>query len=227
MAGSVFTGGQRVEKAGALFAWETDFEIRGEAQRYVSRGGEKLEGALEDFHVDVDGLTALDAGASTGGFTDCLLKHGCNKVFSVDVGHGQLDWRLRNDPRVVVLERTNVRYISPDALGEQVDLAVIDVSFISLTKIIPPVISCVKPGGTFLALIKPQFEVGKGQVGKGGVVRDPQKHLEVIEKIRSFVASLGCEVKGVAQSRLLGPKGNKEFFILFVRKECGDNEDGR
>jgi 23S rRNA (cytidine1920-2'-O)/16S rRNA (cytidine1409-2'-O)-methyltransferase len=137
----------------------------------------------------------------------------------VDVGHGQIDWRLRNDPRVVVLDRTNVRYISPNTLGEQVDLAVIDVSFISLTKVIPPVISCVKPGGTFLALIKPQFEVGKGQVGKGGVVRDPRKHLEVIEKIKVFVASLGCEVKGVAQSRLLGPKGNKEFFILFVGKE--------
>ena len=218
MAGMVFSNGKRVEKAGTQAGLDVHLEVKGEKYPFVSRGGEKLRGALEEFEIAVDGLTALDVGASTGGFCDCLLQHGCKKVIALDVGHGQLDWKLRNDERVTAMERTNARFLGETGLDILVDLAVIDVSFISLTKIIPAVLSVVKPGCSILALIKPQFEVGKGEVGKGGVVRDTEKHRKVIEKIKNFVVTLGCIVNGVSPSVLPGPKGNLEFFILFTKK---------
>ncbi len=218
MAGQVFCGTNRVEKPGALHSGEDEFSVAGSASRYVSRGGDKLEGALIDFDVDVQGLTAVDVGASTGGFTDCLLQHGCSFVYAVDVGHGQFDWKLRNDDRVKTIERVNARYLSLKEIGTPVDLAVIDVSFISLTKVVPAVLSVLKPDGRVVALIKPQFEVGKGEVGKGGVVRDPLKQQGAVDAVLSFVRELDCEVKGVTPSRLLGPKGNREFFIYFFKK---------
>jgi len=218
MAGAVFSNGRLVKKAGTLYATDTEFEIRGPEHRYVSRGGDKLEGALNTFHIDLTGRTALDVGASTGGFTDCLLQHGCSHVIALDVGYGQLHWKLRNHPRVTCMERTNARNLQQGNLDRQVDLVVMDVSFISLTKIIPPVLSLVEPGTPIVALIKPQFEVGKGEVGKGGVVRDRDKQEKVLNHIQEFVEGLGCTVKGLVQSPLLGPKGNREFFIYFSKK---------
>ncbi|MBA2848592.1 TlyA family RNA methyltransferase [Thermosulfuriphilus ammonigenes] len=213
MAGQVFVEGQRVDKAGALVPEEARVEVRGPVCPYVSRGGLKLEAAIEAFGISVAGKRALDVGASTGGFTDCLLKRGAARVYAVDVGYGQLHWRLRQDPRVVVLERTNARYLRLKDLGELVDLAVIDVSFISLTKIIPAVKKLVVPGGDIIALIKPQFEVGRGEVGRGGVVKDPQKHRKVISRLQDFFAAEGLEDKGLIPSPILGPKGNREFLI--------------
>jgi 23S rRNA (cytidine1920-2'-O)/16S rRNA (cytidine1409-2'-O)-methyltransferase len=217
LAGAVFSDGRPVQKAGSLYAPDAALEIRASESRYVGRGGDKLEGALRAFNMDIAGCTALDVGASTGGFTDCLLQHGCCRVIALDVGYGQLHWKLRNDPRVILIERTNVRNVKEGDIGEKVDLAVIDVSFISLTKVIPAVLKVVKPGGRLMALIKPQFEIGKGQVGKGGVVRDPEKHSRVVDTVKEFVRGLGCEIKGIAESVLLGPKGNREFFIYFVQ----------
>jgi len=217
LAGAVFSEGQPVGKAGSLYAPDAGFEIRAPKSRYVSRGGDKLESALKAFNLDVTGCFALDVGASTGGFTDCLLQHGCTGVIALDVGYGQLHWKLRNDPRVNFLERTNARKLRDDSLNEKVDLAVIDVSFISLTKVIPAVLKVVKTGGRVLALIKPQFEVGKGQVGKGGVVRDSGKHRMVVNAVEECIKGLGYEVKGISESALLGPKGNREFFIYFVK----------
>lgn len=213
MAGQVFVEGQRVDKAGALVPEEARVEVRGPVCPYVSRGGLKLEAAIKAFGISVAGKRALDVGASTGGFTDCLLKRGAARVYAVDVGYGQLHWRLRQDPRVVVLERTNARYLRLKDLGELVDLAVIDVSFISLTKIIPAVKKLVVPGGDIIALIKPQFEVGRGEVGRGGVVKDPQKHRKVISRLRDFFATEGLKDKGLIPSPILGPKGNREFLI--------------
>jgi len=226
MSGVVYTDGKRVDKAGALFPTDTEWEVRISEAPFVSRGGEKLAGALESFGVRVAGLVALDVGASTGGFTDCLLQNGAAKVFAVDVGYGQLDWKLRNDSRVIPLEKVNARSISPETLGSRVEIAVIDVSFISLTKIVPAVLTTLEQDGQVIALIKPQFEVGRGEVGKGGVVRDAAKHTKVIETITGFIEELGCEVKGVAQSVLLGPKGNKEFFIYFIKKGVRENASG-
>jgi 23S rRNA (cytidine1920-2'-O)/16S rRNA (cytidine1409-2'-O)-methyltransferase len=217
LAGAVFSEGRPVVKAGSLYPPEAAFEVRVPTSQYVSRGGDKLESALKAFDLDVAGCFALDVGASTGGFTDCLLKHGCARVIALDVGYGQLHWKLRNDSRVTLLERTNARNLQEDSLEEKVDLAVIDVSFISLTKIIPAVLRVVKRGGRVLALVKPQFEVGKGEVGKGGVVRDREKHRKAVNAVEECIRGLGCEVKGVAESALLGPKGNREFFIYFVK----------
>ena len=186
--------------------------IRGNDHPYVSRGGLKLAKALEVFKLSVTGRVAIDVGASTGGFTDCLLQHGTKKVLAVDVGYGQLAWSLRNDPRVVNLEKTNIRQLSLNQIDEILDLAVIDASFISLEKVLPA------PNSDIIALIKPQFEVGKGQVGKGGVVRDAVVHDQVIEKIRSYATTLGCIVNAVCESPLVGPKGNREFLIhLMIR----------
>ncbi|MGH7929827.1 MAG: TlyA family RNA methyltransferase, partial [Candidatus Binatia bacterium] len=180
---------------------------------YASRGGAKLAKALLEFHIDVGGKTALDVGASTGGFTDCLLQHGAARVFAVDVGYGQLDWKLRNDQRVVVLEKTNIRHLEAGALRRPVDLATIDVSFISLKLVLPAVKRLLEPGAEVVALIKPQFEVGKGQVGKGGVVRSAEAHRRVVEEIQDAAAALGFLLHGIVESPLLGPKGNKEFLI--------------
>ena len=217
MAGDVYVDGVRTDKAGALVKDGSEVTLRDASLRYVSRGGLKLEAALKEFGIDPAGCTAVDIGASTGGFTDCLLKHGAAKVYAVDVGYGQLDWKLRNDPRVVVREKLNARYIKPEDIGEPADIVVIDVSFISLTMIIPPALALIKPGGVLIALIKPQFEVGKGEVGKGGIVRDEAKHREVVDNITEFAKGLGVGVLGVIPSPIEGAEGNKEFLIAAVK----------
>ncbi len=217
-AGQVFVDGHRVNKPGKCVPEEARIEIQGPSLRYVSRGGVKLEAALRAFELDVAGFLCLDIGASTGGFTDCLLQHGARCVYAVDVGRGQLDWRLRQDPRVVVREGINARYLKPEDFPVQFDLITIDVSFISLTKILPAVVPLLQPSGAILALIKPQFEVGRGEVGKGGIVRDSEKHRRVIEKIRHFAErALSLRCLGVIESPILGSEGNKEFFIHLRR----------
>ncbi len=219
MAGAVVVNEQRVDKPGVLVNAGASLRIKDEARsRYVSRGGYKLEAALQAFALDVTGVVALDVGASTGGFTDCLLQHGAAKVFAVDVGYGQLAWSLRQDPRVVNLERCNIRTLERDAFNEIPSLAVIDASFISLTLVLPKVLTLIAPHGIVIALIKPQFEVGKGRVGKGGVVRDPALHAEVVERLRTQAETWDVEVKGVIDSPLLGPKGNKEFLFCLQKR---------
>jgi len=213
MAGRVLVDDQPVDKAGTQVDQEASIRLKGEDIPYVSRGGLKLARALEAFQVTAAGRTALDVGASTGGFTDCLLQGGARKVFAVDVGYGQLAWKLRDDQRVINLERTNIRHLTPDQLDEIPDLAVIDASFISLEKVLPSTTALIKPGSDIIALIKPQFEVGKGQVGKGGVVRDPDQHAQVIEKIKLVAAQAGCQVVQLCESPILGTKGNREFLI--------------
>lgn len=214
MSGRVLVDNQPVDKAGTLVREDALISVKNSDLRYVSRGGFKLEGAIKDFNLDVMDQTCLDVGASTGGFTDCLLQNGAKKVFAVDVGYGQLAWKLRTDPRVVTIERTNIRYMKPDALPESVDLVTIDVSFISLKKTVPQVVQFMKKQASIVALIKPQFEVGKGHVGKGGVVRDPLLHSKVIRELSDFFHQKGFACESVVPSPLRGPKGNKEFFIL-------------
>ncbi len=214
MSGRVLVDNQPVDKAGTLVREDALISVKNSDLRYVSRGGFKLEGAIKDFNLDVMDQTCLDVGASTGGFTDCLLQNGAKKVFAVDVGYGQLAWKLRTDPRVVTIERTNIRYMKPDALPESVDLVTIDVSFISLKKTVPQVVQFMKKQASIVALIKPQFEVGKGHVGKGGVVRDPLLHSKVIRELTDFFHQKGFACESVVPSPLRGPKGNKEFFIL-------------
>jgi 23S rRNA (cytidine1920-2'-O)/16S rRNA (cytidine1409-2'-O)-methyltransferase len=192
---------------------EATIRLTHDPQRYVSRGGVKLERALDFFHIDPRGKIAMDVGASTGGFTDCLLQRGAQRIYAVDVGYGQLAWRLQQDPRVVNLHRRNIRYLRREEIGEEVDLAVVDTSFISLALVIPPTLSFLRQGGGIVTLIKPQFEVGKGEVGKGGVVRDSEQHRRVVEKIIRFAEGLGLIPHGVMESPLQGPKGNKEFFL--------------
>ncbi len=224
MAGDVYVDGERVDKAGALVREGSRVTVKDTSLKYVSRGGLKLEAALESFGVDVSGAIAVDIGSSTGGFTDCLLQAGASRVYAVDVGYGQLDWKLRQDQRVIVMEKINARYLKPEDIGEPADIAVIDVSFISLTMIIPPTVNILKPGGVLIALIKPQFEVGKGEVGKGGIVRDEAKHREVVDKITDFVKESGFEVRGVIPSPILGAEGNKEFLIAAVKTPGGDKD---
>lgn len=218
MAGEVLVKDQSVTKAGALVDKDAPIRLQGKANPYVSRGGSKLEKALEEFEVKAEGVIALDVGASTGGFTDCLLTRGARRVYAVDVGYGQLDWKLRNDPRVVVMEKKNIRYLQPEELPEQPGLAVVDVSFISLRLVLPKVRDLLAEGGMILALIKPQFEVGKGKVGKRGVVRSSKEHDRVILEIKEAAEAIDLEVSGVTESPLLGPKGNKEFFIYLVKR---------
>lgn len=218
MAGAVVAGEQRVDKPGTLVDPATEVRLKADAQSpYVSRGGHKLAGGLKAFGLDVTGVIALDVGASTGGFTDCLLQHGAAKVFAVDVGYGQLAWSLRQDPRVVNLERRNIRSLALDELIPTPTLAVIDASFISLTLVIPHAIGLITAKGEIVALVKPQFEVGKGRVGKGGVVRDPALHAEVLADLQARADNWQVEVRGVTESPLRGPKGNKEF-LLYVQK---------
>ncbi len=206
------------DKAGTPVEVDSEIHIKGEDNPYVSRGGLKLAGALKEFNLNVEGLAALDVGASTGGFTDCLLQAGARKVYALDVGYGQLAWKLQEDKRVVVIERTNVRHYDGADLDEQIDLAVIDASFISLTTVIPAVIKFLGEGARILALIKPQFEVKKEEVGKGGVVSDPALHDRVLQEIGGFCESLHLEVEGICASPVLGPAGNREFFILARKK---------
>ena len=215
-AGQVLVNGKLADKAGTMVDDSVTVEIK-ESCPYVSRGGYKLEAGLEFFNIKPAGFVCLDIGASTGGFSDCLLKNGAAKVYAVDVGYGQLAWELRHDPRIVVMERTNARYLAPENLGEVIDFAVIDASFISLKLLIPPLLTLFRNRISILALIKPQFEVGRGKVGKGGVVRDPALHRAVIDEIGSFCKTLGLESRGVIPSPILGPKGNREFLIHLVK----------
>jgi 23S rRNA (cytidine1920-2'-O)/16S rRNA (cytidine1409-2'-O)-methyltransferase len=222
LAGQVFSGERRLDKPGQAVAADTPLELRGGSSPYVSRGGVKLAHGLDHFGIDPAGMAALDVGASTGGFSDVLLQRGASRVYAVDVGHGQLDWRLRNDPRVVVLERTNARHLSRDLISEPIDLVVCDASFISLELVLPAALRLARPGASLVALIKPQFEVGKGQVGKGGVVRDPALHEEVCAEIVRWLGEMqDWHVQGVTQSPITGPKGNREFLIAGRKPAAG------
>ena len=212
MAGEVYVNGQKADKSGMEVDITANIEVRGSACPYVSRGGLKLEKALKNFGVDPTGYVCSDSGASTGGFTDCLLQQGASKVFAIDVGYGQLAWKIRNDPRVVVMERTNIRYVTPEDLGEMLDLSVIDVSFISLGLVLPVVKTLLKPTGQVLCLIKPQFEAGKDKVGKKGVVRDPAVHEEVLQNFISLAKSLDFTIRNLTFSPVKGPEGNIEFL---------------
>jgi len=218
MAGTVQVEGRRVDKPGTRVEDAARVEVIERGEPYVSRGGRKLAAALDAFEVDPRGRVCLDVGASTGGFTDCLLERGAVRVYAVDVGYGQLDYRLRNDPRVVVMERVNVRYLEPDALPEALDLVTVDVSFISLSKVVPALLPhLARPGGLLLTLVKPQFEAGRGQVGKGGIVRDPEVRRRAIETTVDALAALGLEVLGTVDSEVPGAGGNREAFALFRR----------
>ena len=212
MAGQVYVDGQKADKPGISYEETVSIEVRGVTCPYVSRGGLKLEKALRDFGVEPKDYVCSDSGASTGGFTDCLLQQGAKKVFAIDVGYGQLDWKIRSDERVVVMERTNIRYVTPEDLGEPLDLSVIDVSFISLKIVLPTIKTLLKPTGQVLCLIKPQFEAGKEKVGKKGVVRDPQTHQEVLDMFVELADSLGFTILGLTFSPVKGPEGNIEFL---------------
>ena len=212
MAGQVYVNGQKADKPGTAYEETVQIEVRGVTCPYVSRGGLKLEKALRDFGVMPEGYVCSDSGASTGGFTDCLLQQGAKKVFAIDVGYGQLDWKIRSDERVVVMERTNIRYVTPEDLGEPLDLSVIDVSFISLKIVLPAIKALLKPTGQVLCLIKPQFEAGKEKVGKKGVVREPEIHKEVLDSFVETVGELGFTILGLTFSPVKGPEGNIEFL---------------
>ena len=223
MSGDVFVNGQREDKAGSTFDDKCEIEVRGNKLKYVSRGGLKLEKAVNEFGLSFDGMTCMDIGASTGGFTDCMLQNGAAKVYSIDVGHGQLDWKLRNDERVICMEKTNFRYIKPEDIGEQIDFASCDVSFISLTKILLAARALLKDEGRMVLLIKPQFEAGREKVGKKGVVRDEAVHVEVIEKIVRFADICGFDILRLDYSPIKGPEGNIEYLI-YLRKDSSEDE---
>jgi 23S rRNA (cytidine1920-2'-O)/16S rRNA (cytidine1409-2'-O)-methyltransferase len=219
MSGAVLVGEIRTDKAGALVSPDADIRIEGEDNPYVSRGGLKLKGALQGFGINVGELVILDVGASTGGFTDCLLQGGARKVYALDVGYGQLAWKLRIDERVVCIERTNIRYFEGMGIEDTIDMATIDTSFISLKIVLPAVLKLIKKNNAIiLALIKPQFEAGRGEVEKHGVVRNPDVHKKIIEEIKEFCMGLGLSVIGVCESPLMGPKGNREFFIYLSKQ---------
>ena len=220
MSGDVYVGGQKADKPGMSYEDTVEIEVRGQACPYVSRGGLKLEKALRDFGVDPTGYVCSDSGASTGGFTDCLLQQGAAKVFAIDVGYGQLAWKIRQDPRVVCMERTNIRYVQPEDLGEPLDLSVVDVSFISLKIVLPAIARLLKPTGQVLCLIKPQFEAGKEKVGKKGVVRDPAVHQEVLEHFVALADELGFTIRNLTFSPVKGPEGNIEF-LGHLSREAG------
>ena len=225
MSGCVFVNGQREDKAGSVFdPSKIQLEVRGHTLKYVSRGGLKLEKAVDIFELSLKGLVCMDIGASTGGFTDCMLQNGAVKVFSIDVGHGQLAWSLRTDERVVCMEKTNFRYVTPEGIGEAVDFASVDVSFISLSKILLPARRLLKEQGKMVCLIKPQFEAGKDKVGKKGVVRQEEVQLEVIEKIYMLAQLLGFQVLGLDYSPIKGPEGNIEFLICIQKDESRNEE---
>ena len=219
MAGIVYVNNQKEDKAGTSFPEDAVVEVRGQGLRYVSRGGLKLEKAMQAFPIDLKGRYCMDIGASTGGFTDCMLQNGAAGVYAIDVGYGQLDWKLREDPRVVCMEKTNFRYVTPDDLDPErmPDFASVDVSFISLSKILPPAHAILPVGGEMVCLIKPQFEAGREKVGKKGVVRDPQVHVEVIENVLKIAQDAGFEVLGLSWSPIRGPEGNIEY-LMYIRK---------
>ena len=222
MSGNVFVEGQREDKAGTTFPEEVNIEVRGHVLPYVSRGGLKLEKAMKEFHVTVDGKVCTDVGSSTGGFTDCMLQNGAKKVFAIDVGRGQLDWKLRQDPRVVCMEKTNIRYVLPENLQEPAQFSSIDVSFISLTKVLLPVRNLLTDDGEIVCLIKPQFEAGREKVGKKGVVRDPAVHLEVIEKVIAYASTIAMEPCHLSFSPIKGPEGNIEYLLHLKKRPEGE-----
>jgi len=215
LAGEVRCDGVVIDKPSRMVPVDAVFQVAGAGQPFVSRGGEKLEAALAASTIQPQGLVCLDVGCSTGGFTDCLLKRDAAKVYAVDVGYGQFDWRLRQDPRVVLIERTNIRYLPPSVIPELVDLVVIDVSFISLTKVLPPVLPLLRSPAYIIALIKPQFEVGKGQVGRGGIVRDDAQRAEVVQRVIRFAEEIGLRTMSTVESPIKGKKGNQEFLAIF------------
>lgn len=223
MSGIVYVNGQKEDKAGTTFEETVPIEVRGSTLKYVSRGGLKLEKAMDCFGVRLDGKICMDVGASTGGFTDCMLQNGAVKVYSVDVGHGQLAWKLRNDERVVCMEKTNVRYVTPEDIADPIGFASIDVSFISLTKVLGPVKALLEDNGQIVCLIKPQFEAGREKVGKKGVVREPAVHLEVIDMVIDYALSIGFEALNLEFSPIKGPEGNIEY-LLYLQKHPEDQE---
>ena len=223
MEGNVFVAGQREDKAGSTFPEDAVIEVRGSSLKYVSRGGLKLEKALASFPINLNGCVCMDIGASTGGFTDCMLQNGAVKVYAIDVGYGQLAWKLRSDERVVCMEKTNFRYVTDEQIKEPVDFASVDVSFISLSKILPVAFPLLKEDGKMACLIKPQFEAGREKVGKKGVVRDPKVHEEVINNVFGFAAEAGFYVCGLEYSPVRGPEGNIEY-LMYLRKNA--DEDG-
>ena len=229
MSGIVYVDSQKEDKAGSLFEENSNIEVRGETLKYVSRGGLKLDKAVTVFNLNFDGFTCLDIGASTGGFTDCMLQNGAAKVYSVDVGHGQLDWKLRNDERVICMEKCNFRYVTDKDIPEMIDFAATDVSFISLTKILIPAYNLLKKEARMVCLIKPQFETSREKVGKKGVVRDPEVHKEVIAKIIDFCLKIGFSVEGLDYSPIKGPEGNIEYLILIkkVKDDIIDEEEAK
>lgn len=221
MAGSVYVDGMKEDKAGTKIPVTAQIEVRAASMKYVSRGGYKLEKAMEVFSITLEGKICLDIGASTGGFTDCMLQNGAAKVYSIDVGYGQLDWKLRNDERVVCLEKTNVRYVTKEQVPEEADFASIDVSFISLTKVLPAVMGIMQPAGQLVCLIKPQFEAGREKVGKNGVVKDIQVHKDVIAMIADYALANGLGILGLDFSPIKGPKGNIEYLIYLEKGKEG------
>ena len=225
MSGNVYVNGQKEEKAGTMFPETANIEIRGNTLPYVSRGGLKLEKAMKNFDVTLDGKICMDVGASTGGFTDCMLQNGACKVYAIDVGRGQLDWKLRQDSRVVCMEKTNIRYVTPEDIGEAIDFSSIDVSFISLTKVLEPIRNYLKEDGEIVALIKPQFEAGREKVGKKGVVRDKAVHREVIMKVADYARNIGFGVMELDYSPIRGPEGNIEYLIHLKKGAEGMEKD--
>lgn len=227
MSGIVYVNGQKEDKAGTSFEETVQIEVRGSTLKYVSRGGLKLEKAMNRFGVELAGKVCMDVGASTGGFTDCMLQNGAVKVYAVDVGHGQLAWKLRNDDRVICMEKTNIRYVTPEDIGERIEFASIDVSFISLTKVLGPVKQLLTDEGQVVCLIKPQFEAGREKVGKKGVVREKSVHLEVIEMVMDYARSIGFGILGLEFSPIKGPEGNIEYLLYLqnILQENGGQED--
>lgn len=222
MSGIVYVDGQKEDKAGTSFEDTVSIEVRGSSLKYVSRGGLKLEKAMTHFGVSLEGKICMDVGASTGGFTDCMLQNGAVKVYAVDVGHGQLDWKLRNDPRVVCMERTNIRYVTEEHVADPIQFASIDVSFISLSKVLGPVKALLTGDGQIVCLIKPQFEAGREKVGKKGVVREKSTHLEVINRVMDFAASIGFGILNLEFSPIKGPEGNIEY-LLYLQNNPDEN----
>ena len=224
MSGIVYVDGQKEDKAGSMFEETANIEVRGATLKYVSRGGLKLEKAMTHFGVELKDKICMDVGSSTGGFTDCMLQNGAVKVYAVDVGHGQLDWKLRNDPRVVCMEKTNIRYVTQEDIADKINFSSIDVSFISLTKVLGPVKALLADDGQIVCLIKPQFEAGREKVGKKGVVREKSTHLEVIEKVIEFAVSIGFEILNLEYSPIKGPEGNIEYLLYLHKPEQASEE---
>ena len=225
MSGIVYVDNNKEDKAGTIFEETARIEVRGNTLKYVSRGGLKLEKAMNNFGVTLEGKVCMDVGASTGGFTDCMLQNGAVKVYSVDVGHGQLAWKLRNDERVVCMEKTNIRYVTPDDIDDVIEFASIDVSFISLTKVLPAVRELMTPGGEIVCLIKPQFEAGREKVGKKGVVRELSTHIEVVQMIVDYARANGFRTLHLSYSPIKGPEGNIEYLLHITKDESRENEE--